>query len=438
MLKPVFLLVILIFLNAVFASAEIAVISISEAKLKKLSSDGNRKAKKLLRLVEQPARFLATIQVAITLASLLQSAFAADSFADPLVNWLISIGVDIPYSVLNTLAVIVITLILAYFNLILGELVPKRIAMKKAEAMALGMSGMLYGISKVFAPIVWLLTVSTNLCLKMLGINPDEQDEQVTEEEIKLMLTEGSEQGNIQTEETEIIQNVFEFNDISVDEICTHRREVSLLKVEDGDDEWHNTICESRHTYYPICGEKIDEIIAVLDARAYFRLGKASRETIMKEATEQPYFIPESMKANVLFKEMKNSRRYFAVVIDEYGGLSGIITLHDLIETLVGDINEQEDQDVEEDIKQMDQNTWQILGNASIREVSDVLGIDLVTDEFDTFGGFITREIGRIPEDDETFSFETDQLTIEILDVKSRAFGKTIVTKKPSLEPDDK
>ena len=429
MLQPIILLIILIFLNAVFASAEIAVISISEAKLKKLSTDGDNRAKKLLRLVEQPAKFLATIQVAITLASLLQSAFAAENFAEPLVNTLIKAGVTVPKSVLKTVAVIVITLILAYFNLVFGELVPKRLAMKKAESMALGMSTMLYGVSKIFAPIVWLLSISTNLCLKILGINPNEEDEQVTEEEIKLMLSEGNEQGNIQTEETEIIQNVFEFNDISVAEICTRRREIDLLHIDDNNDEWHKVICESRHTYYPICGEKIDEIIAVLDARDYFRLTSFERNEIMQKATEQPYFIPESMKANILFKEMKNTRKYFAVVIDEYGGLSGIITLHDLIEALVGEINE-EDNDTQVEIEQLDETTWKILGTASIREVSEQIGIDLVTDEFDTFGGFISSEIGRIPEDGENFTFETEFLSIEVHDVKNRAFGKTTVKKK--------
>ena len=237
MVRPLVLLIILIFLNAAFASAEIAVISMKDARLKKLTEEGNARAIKLTALTRQPARFLATIQVAITLASLLQSAFAAENFAGPLVKLMTDAGVTISESVLRSGCVVVITLILAYFNLVFGELVPKRVAMKKAESMALGMAGSLYMVSKVFAPLVWLLTASTNLILRMLGMNPDEEGETVTEEEIRMMLAEGNEKGTIPAEENELIQNVFEFNDISVEEICTRRRDVNLLSMEETEEE---------------------------------------------------------------------------------------------------------------------------------------------------------------------------------------------------------
>ena len=342
MLQSIILLVILIFLNATFASAEIAVISMNSAKLRKMTSEGDVRAKKLSYLTQQPARFLATIQVAITLAGLLQSAFAADNFADPLVAVLVSAGVPISQSILKNVSIIIITLILAYFNLVFGELVPKRLAMKKADSMALGMARMLYAVSKICKPVVWLLTVSTNGILKMFGMNPEEEDDKVTEEEIRMMLLEGNEQGTIQEEENNIIQNVFEFDDISVEEICTHRRDVVILDIDDSDKEWEETIFENRHTFYPICGRDSEDIIGILDTRDYFRLSDKSKKNLMDKAVDQPMFVPETMRANRLFRKMKESRSYFAVILDEYGALSGIITLHDLLEALVGELNEED------------------------------------------------------------------------------------------------
>lgn len=437
MLKPIILLVVLIFLNATFASAEIAVISINEAKLKKMSSEGNKKAKKLLLLTEQPARFLATIQVAITLAGLLQSAFAAENFADPLVKALVDSGVTVSESVLKTVTIIIITLILSYFNLVFGELVPKRIAMKKAESMALGMSRMLYTVSKIFAPLVWLLTISTNGVLRLLGINPNENEEQVTEEEIQLMLSEGKEQGNIQQDETELIKKVFEFNDISVGEICTHRMDMIVLNIDDPVEQWHETVCANRHKFYPIVGLKTDEIVSILDAKDYFRINSRDKDRIMKEATDEPFYIPESMKANVLFDKMKKSRRYFAIVLDEYGGVTGIITLHDLMEALVGNLGEDMEPETATDVEEIEKGVWRIQGTAPLREVSDVIGYDFDNDECDTFSGYISSIVGRIPDDGEKFTCENERFTIEVRNVKKHVIETAVVKLKKQNIPDE-
>lgn len=430
MIKPIILLIVLIFLNAVFASAEIAVISMNEAKLRKLTADGDKRARKLTKLTEQPARFLATIQVAITLAGFLQSAFAAENFAGPLVDVLEKTGIGISRSVLSTICIIVITIILAYFNLVFGELVPKRLAMKKSESMALGMSGLLYGVSKIFAPLVWLLTVSTNGVLRLIGIDPNSEDDQVTEEEIRMMLLEGNEQGTILTEENEIIQNVFEFDDISVEEICTHRREAIVLYLDDTEEEWEKTIYENRHTYYPVCGESRDDVVGVLDTKDYFRLKDKSRKNLLEKATDRPFFVPETMKANVLFEKMKQSRIYFAVIIDEYGGLSGIVTLHDLMESLVGDINDAEDEDIEP-IEKLGDNKWRIEGSALIGDVEEATKTEISEDDYDTFSGYICGVIGRIPGDGEQFTCETDRLIINVKSVKNHIVGSTVVTLKP-------
>ncbi|MFQ9394116.1 MAG: hemolysin family protein [Lachnospiraceae bacterium] len=341
MIEAVILQAVLIFINAIFASAEIAVISMNETKLKHMVQEGNKKAGKLSALTEQPAKFLSTIQVAITLAGLLGGAFAADHFADPLIRKLRELGVALPEQVLRSIVVLVITLILTYFSLVFGELVPKRIAMKKTEKLALGMSGLLYGVSVAFAPLVWLLTASTNLVLRLMGINPNEEEVVVTEEDIRMMLAEGNEQGTIQEEESWMIKNIFEFDDTTAGQISTHKREAVCLYMEDSAEEWAEIIQKSRHTYYPICGEDQDDIIGILNTKIYFRSEQKDRDFIMKQAVEKPFFVPEEMRANALFNQMKQTRHYFAVVLDEYGCMFGIVTIHDLIETLVGDLEEE-------------------------------------------------------------------------------------------------
>ncbi len=419
MLQPLILLIVLIFLNAIFASAEIAVISMNASKLKKMSAEGNKKAEKLLKLTAQPARFLATIQIAITVAGLLQSAFAAENFAGPLVEFMIKMGVTINEETLKTTSIVVITLVLAYFNLVFGELVPKRVAMKKSETLALAMANMLYAISKIFTPVVWILTASTNGIIRIFGINPDENNEAVTEEEIRMMLDEGNEQGTIREEENEIIQNVFELNDTSVMEICTHRRDIILLDLNDDCNEWAKIIKENRHTFYPVCGKTHDDIVGFLDTRDYFRIDDKSKDNLMKLAVKSPFCIPEGMTANVLFNKMKEEQKYFAVIIDEYGCLSGIITLHDLLETLVGDLNESENEEDVEPIVKISDNEWEIRGFAPLDEVSEVLGMSFSTELYDTFNGYICVQLGRIPREGDKFSFETDDMVINIHSVKN-------------------
>ena len=282
MFGAIILQFVLIFLNAVFASAEIAVISTNETKLQKMAERGDKRAKRLVKMTSQPARFLSTIQVAITLAGFLGSAFAADNFAGPLTNVLVKAGLPLPASFINSICVILITLILAYFNIVLGELVPKRIAMKRAEKTALGISGVLRFVSVIFAPIVWLLTASTNGLLRLFGINPGEDEEEVTEEEIMMMAEAGSEKGSIDSEENELIKNIFEFKEQTVGEVCTHRKDTDLLFLSESDEEWAARIASTRHTYYPICGKGIDDIAGVLSTKDYFRLDDKSRENVMK------------------------------------------------------------------------------------------------------------------------------------------------------------
>ena len=428
---------ILILLNAVFACAEIAVISVSDAKLAKLEEQGDKRAKKLKKLKEKPEKFLSTIQVAITLSGFLGSAFAADNFASRIVSAVVNAGVKVNEEVLQTVSVVVITLILSYFTLILGELVPKRLAMRKSEEMALGMAGMLSGVAKAFTPIVWLLSASTNGVLRLMGIDPDEEDDEVSEEEIRLMVDEGSQKGVIDEQEQELIENVFEFDDLMVSDFATHRTDITLLWAEDPVEEWEKTIHETRHLMYPVCGETIDDVIGVLNIKDFFRLRSADRETILREAVKPAYFVPEGIHADVLFKQMKVSKQHFAVVLDEYGGMMGIVTMNDLLQQLVGDLADMETAEQEEpEIEKIDENTWNIQGIAPLDEVAEELDIELPTEKYDTFGGYVFSNYGIVPEDGTEFELDLEPLHIKVTHIKDHRIEKmTVVLTLP--EPDD-
>lgn len=428
LLWQILLQVILIALNAVFACAEIAVISFNDNKLAKLAEEGNKRAVRLARLTSQPARFLATIQVAITLAGFLGSAFAADNFSDMLSDWIIGLGVPISHATLDTVSVILITIILSYFTLVFGELVPKRVAMKKAETLALGISGLISFISKLFAPIVWLLTISTNALLRLMGIDPNSDDEEVTEEEIRMMVDAGREKGVIDEEETEIIQNVFEFDDITAGEIATHRTDIALLWTDETPEQWAQTIHETRHSRYPVCDESVDNVVGILNAKDYFRLDDKSHENIMAQAVKPAYFVPESVKADVLFRRMKQNRTQFAVVLDERGGMNGIITINDLVEQLVGELDDVEDADEPvQEIERTDSGTWNIRGEASLEDVADALGAALPTEEYETFGGFVFGSLGTIPDDGSQLELDACGLHIKVLEIRDHRMERAAV-----------
>lgn len=410
----ILLQVILIMLNAVFACAEIAVISMNDTKLARMASEGDKRAIRLARLTSQPARFLATIQVAITLSGFMGSAFAAENFSGVLVDWVVGMGVTVPVNVLDSVAVVLITVVLSYFTLVFGELVPKQIAMRKAEPLALGLSSLISTIATVFAPLVGLLTASTNVILRLFRIDPNQEEESVSEEEIRMMVDVGSEKGTIDHEEKKFIQNVFEFNDLSAGEIITHRTDVVMLDINDSMDEWKEIIFNSRHTRYPVCDGTADKVIGILNAKEYFRMEQNDdRDAVMENAVRMPYFVPETVKADVVFKNMRKKRHAMAIVLDEYGGMSGLVTLNDLVELLVGDLNDEISESEEEPIRKVDDNTWEIEGTADLEEVSEALGVNLEDDEVDTFNGFVLNELGTIPNDGEVVDLQVSGLHIK-------------------------
>jgi len=435
MLGQIILQIILIALNAVFACAEIAVISINDARLEKLAASGDKRAVKLKNLTDDPSRFLATIQVAITLSGFIGSAFAADNFSERLMKLLTKTGLPIPENVLDTIAVIAITLVLSYFTLVFGELVPKRLAMKHPEQLGLGMSGFIVVISKIFAPLVWLLNASTNGILRLLGIDPNSEDDTVTEEEILMMSDAGAEKGTIDEAENRIIKNIFAFDDMTAEQICTHRTDVSVLWAEDSSDVWEETIHKTRHSVFPVCGENVDNVIGTLNAKDFFRLEDKSKENIMKNIIREPYFVHENMKADRLFAQMKqNNADHFAVVVDEYGGMTGIITVTDLVEQLVGEFA---DDDLDESalrLEQISENEWSVPGITSLSEVAQEMNVILPADKHDTFGGYLISLLGEIPKDGTQLHIDTEFLSVDILEIRHHRIERCTVIKKTEEE----
>ena len=429
---------VLILLNAVFACAEIAVLSVSEAKLTKLEEEGNKKVRTLRKLAEEPSRFLSTIQVAITLAGFLGSAFAADNFSERLTNWILSMNPALPAGLIDSVSVIVITLILSYVTLILGELVPKRIAMKKPEAVALGLSGMLWSVSCAFRPIVWLLTVSMNGVLRLFGIDPNEQDEDVSEEEIRLMVDEGESKGVIAETEKEMIQNVFEFDDLTVDEFATHRTDICLLWMEDDLEAWEAEIHETRHSIYPVCGETKDDVIGVLSVKDYFRLREQGKDVVVRDAIKAPFYVPEGIHADVLFRQMQTSRNHFAVVLDEYGGMFGIVTMNDLLEQLVGDLTDNEDHEEEVPmVVRTGDDTWDVQGICPLDDLAEEMEIALPVDKYDTVGGYVFSNYGVIPDDGTEFETEIDRLHVKVTGIQDHRIVAMTITLLPEPEEDE-
>lgn len=423
-LFPILLQVALICLNAVFVCAEIAIVSLNDNKLALLVSQGDKRALRLARLTSRPARFLATIQIVITLSGFLGSAFAADNFSDRLVDLLVDLGVSIPAATLDTIAVILITLILSFFTLVFGELVPKGIGMKKAEPLALGLSALITTISKIFAPVVAILTGSTNLILRLVGIDPNAHEEEVSEEEIKMMVDRGSEKGVFDRDTREFISNVFAFDDTTVGEFATHRTNLDLLRTHQTTQQWREIILSTRHTRYPVCGETVDQVVGILDARAFFAMENASMEKLLKTIVKPAYFVPETVKADVLFKQMKARRQYYAVVLDEYGGFLGVVTIRDLVEQLVGDIGPEEEAP---DIQALDNHRWLIRGTAPLDDVAHMLGVTLPLEDYDTFGGYVFGLYGSIPPDGRRLTLTTDRLRIQVDSIRDHRLEEATV-----------
>lgn len=432
MLTQILVLVILIGLNAFFAASEIAFISLNDNKIEKQAKEGNKKAKQIQKMLESPSKFLATIQIGITLAGFLSSAFASDTFAGllaPNLNNLIPIGIE----AWENISIIIITIILSFFTLVFGELVPKRLAMKNYEKIAFGTIGIIRAIAIVTAPFVKFLTLTTNAISKLFGVGENEQ-EIVTEEEIKMMVDQGEENGTIEEEEKELINNVFEFNDITVSEIMTHRTDIFAVDVNMSGEEVLQKIIEDdcKHSRIPVYEETIDEIIGILYVKDLIKnVNKKSFKikNIMKEA----YFVSQSKLINELFRELQKNKKQIAIIVDEYGGTAGLITMEDILEEIVGDIYDEYD-DIEEEYEKIDDNTYILSGSMPIYDVNKLMGVEIPEGDYDTLSGYLQEELGRIPEEEENPIIETKDLIFKIEEYEDRRILKVKVCRKNQVE----
>ena len=432
MLTQILVLVILIGLNAFFAASEIAFISLNDNKIEKQAKEGNKKAKQIQKMLESPSKFLATIQIGITLAGFLSSAFASDTFAGllaPNLNNLIPIGIE----AWENISIIIITIILSFFTLVFGELVPKRLAMKNYEKIAFGTIGIIRAIAIVTAPFVKFLTLTTNAISKLFGVGENEQ-EIVTEEEIKMMVDQGEENGTIEEEEKELINNVFEFNDITVSEIMTHRTDIFAVDVNMSGEEIKKKIIEDdcKHSRIPVYEETIDEIIGILYVKDLIKnVNKKSFKikNIMKEA----YFVSQSKLINELFRELQKNKKQIAIIVDEYGGTAGLITMEDILEEIVGDIYDEYD-DIEEEYEKIDDNTYILSGSMPIYDVNKLMGVEIPEGDYDTLSGYLQEELGRIPEEEENPIIETKDLIFKIEEYEDRRILKVKVCRKNQVE----
>ena len=431
LLGSLLLQIILILINAFFASSELAVLSLNENKTRKQAEDGDKKAAMLLRMVEAPSSFLSTIQIGITLAGFLASAFAASNFAARLSALLRRWGLTLlSPGALYSVCVVLITLILSYFTLIFGELVPKRIAMKSPEKVAKFAGPVILGLATVMKPVVAFLAASTNLVLRLIGIDPKAENEQVTEEEIRMMVDIGEEKGVIEGSEAELIENVFEFNNITAADVMVHRTDMTALCIRDSAEEILAVIRESGFSRFPVYDEDADDIVGVLSTREFLLNAQSASPLSLGKLLRAPYLVPETIRADVLLREMQKKKAHMAVVLDEYGGTSGLITMEDLLEEIVGDIYDEFDEQEEQDIMPLEENLWRIQGGAPLDEINEVLHVSLPEDEeFDTLGGLIYSRLTTIPEDGATPCVDAFGLHIQVEKVEDRRVVSALVRK---------
>ena len=430
----ILLLACLILLNAFFAATEMAFVSLNDAKISVKAKEGDKKYKKIEKMLKNPSKFLATIQIGITLAGFLSSAFASDVFASELAKVLFDLTHDFSVTVWQNISIVVITIILSYFTLIFGELVPKRIAMENAEKFSKFSISIISVLAKVMSPFVKFLTWSTDVVSKLFGVKK-ESEETVTEEEIRMMVDVGQENGTINDDEKEMINNVFELNDKEVSEIMIHRTEMFALEDTMSVSEVSKKLIEGEYRYsrIPVYNEDIDNIEGILYIKELLR---ANPNVKIKKLLKDTLFIPESKRINEVFKEMQKNKIHMAIVVDEYGGTAGVVTMEDILEEIVGDIYDEYDP-VEEKYEKIDENTYIVDGQMSILDFEKLIGVKNIETEYDTVSGYLMELMDRVPTEEENHVIETDKLVFKIEEFDDRRISKVKVCKINVPKPED-
>lgn len=429
----IFLIVFFIVLNGIFAASEIALVSANRREIQEDADAGGKKAKKakrVLKLIENPTRFLSTIQIGITMFGFINGVIAADAFSnlisDQIANWT---GFDT--LIIIPVVTFIITLILTYFQVIFGELVPKRIAMKSPERVSYIFIGFLSVIAVIMKPFVILLTSSANLIIRLFGINPQDDDDTLSEEELILELNASESKGFIDSSENEMIQNIFEFDSTTVEEVMTHRTEVSAINVNSTRDELVKFVTNEKYTRFPVYEETLDKIVGTLhvkDLLKYLSEHEDKNEFDIHEILRDPLFVPQSKNTRALFREMKLTKTHIAIVIDEYGGTAGIITFEDLIEEILGNISDEYDED-EEEIQAISEDRYEIDGLIDLDDVEDLIHAGLPIEDYDTLSGFLLGQLGRFPEADESIVVVYGHYRFEVLSYEDKIIERVLVTR---------
>lgn len=427
MFSQIAVLVVLILLNAYFAASEIAFISLNDAKIEKQAKEGNKKAKQIYKMLKNPSKFLATIQIGITLAGFLSSAFASDAFADKLAPMLNNLLPMLGTDTWRTISIILITILLSFFTLVFGELVPKRLAMKYYEKVSFGTIGVIRGISFITAPFVKLLTFSTNVISKIFGVKENEE-EIVTEEEIKMMIDKGEEKGTIDQEEKELLNNVFEFNDTTASEIMTPRIDIFALKISQDLYEVLDELDDYKYSRIPVYEDTIDNIKGIILIKDILKDLRDKKKINIKKLIKEVHFVPESVPIDKLFRQLQRNKMQMAIVIDEYGGTAGLVTMEDILEELVGNIFDEHDEE-ELEYELIDENTYMVNGNISIGDLEKIIGIEISDGDYETLSGYLLGKLEELPPEGEETIIEDGKLTYKIEEYEDKRIKRVKICK---------
>ena len=420
------LIVVLTLINAYFAASEMAIVSVNKNKIRRLSEEGNKKAKLVEKLLDQPTNFLSTIQVAITLAGFFNSASAATGISVSLAN-LLKVW-SIPYA--DTIAVVLITILISFITLIFGELVPKRIALQKAEWYSMFCAKPILIISKIAGPFIKILSWSTKFVLRLFGMDDENVEESLSREEIRSMVESGQETGVFNEIETDMITNIFEFDDSLALNVMTPRTDVYCIDINDPLSENIDQMMSMQYTRIPVYDDSIDNIIGILNMKDF----AIEARQVIRKLLRKPYFVLETKNIDDLFKELQEDRQHIAILVDEYGGFSGIVTVEDLIEEIMGDIEDEYDHDDEPKLQKIDDYNFIVDGNYLIDDLDDELDLKLDNVNHDTISGFVLHLLGEIPDDNQERSVTYENLTFKITGVKGNRVTKIKLTIKKSEE----
>ena len=430
--------VILLIICVLLSCADSAFVAMNDKRMLELAAEGKKKAIRLAKIADKPDSFIAGVRVALSMTQILGCGLSIAFFAPKLSVTFVKLGLEA--TVAYVVSAICTGLCAGFVFLLIGDLLPSKVASRKAENTALAMSGFIVFIAGLLRPYLAILNGLSGLLSRLFGVNPREIVEEDSEEEIKMMVDVGTQKGEIDTQEQEIIRNVFEFDDITIGELATHRTEIDFLDREQTEEEWDEVIHSTRHSLYPVCEGSIDNVVGILNAKDYFRLKDKSRESVLENAVRPAYFVPETAYADVTLKQMRHNRRHFAIVLDEYGGTMGVITIIDLLERLVGDLDDEEtpEDEIEKlDIEKLDDETYRINGAVSLSEVGETLGVELPTEEFETFGGYVFAEYGSIPQDGSEIELDAGPLHVKVTLISEHRVEDTIVSVIPVVDEEE-